>query len=498
MRRPRLLALTACVLFGSLLSGCDLAPVYHPPQMMLPATWHGDGPFETARPDGQVRPTRWWNVFADPQLDGLEARLVSNNPDLQAAEQTYTQAQDIVAEARSQLLPQLGAQAFASENRESVHTPFHTPNGMEQAPSLGYGAAASWEPDFWDEIHNRTRYAMNNAQATAAMVASAKLGLELELAKDYFALRGFDREHSVYHQTELLYTQAVTITQLRLSGRIASGIDVQRAQDQLASVEADDTAIEGQRAVLEHAIAVLCGENPTTFHLAAITGAPLDVPVVPVGVPSDLLQRRPDIAQAERQMAAANAAIGVARAAFYPNIRLSANGGFEDTGIALASLPNQLWAVGASAMLPLFEGGLRHAELQASWSTFDEAGDRYRSVVLHAFREVEDELVLTNRLATEGALQNQATAAALKVQRLSLTRYTSGIDNYLNVTVAQSAALNDEIAATQTHTLRLETAVALIGALGGGWNAAMLPTEQQTAPAMTQSSNAAPRGSALN
>jgi NodT family efflux transporter outer membrane factor (OMF) lipoprotein len=498
MKTPRVIAFVACALLGSLLSGCDLAPVYRQPQMILPATWHGDGPFETVRPGGELGSTHWWRVFADPQLDRLEDRLVANNPDLEAAGETYTQAQDIVAEARSQLFPQLSAQAFASGNRESVHTLFHTPNGMQQAPSLGYGAAASWEPDFWDDIRNRTRYAMNNAQASAAMVASAKLALELELAKDYVALRGLDREHSVYHQTVLLYTQAVTITQLRLSGRIASGIDVQRAQDQLASVQAADTAIEGRRAVLEHAIAVLCGDNPSTFHLGHVTGAPLAVPTIPAGVPSDLLQRRPDIAQAERQMAAANAAIGVARAAFYPNIRLSANSGFEDTGIALASLPNSLWAVGASAMLPLFEGGLRHAEEQASWSTFDEAGDRYRATVLDAFREVEDALVLTTRLATESALQGQATASALKVQKLALTRYTSGIDNYLNVTVAQSAALDDEIAGTQTHTQQLENAVALMGALGGGWTATELPTPRETEPVLTRSHAPAPGEREMN
>jgi NodT family efflux transporter outer membrane factor (OMF) lipoprotein len=213
-----------------------------------------------------------------------------------------------------------------------------------------------------------------------------------------------------------------------------------------------------------------------------LTNAPIKVPKVPVGVPSELLQRRPDIAQAERAMAAANAAIGVARAAFYPNIRLSASAGFEDTGFALASLPNSLWAVGTSAVLPIFEGGLRRAELQQSQSVFVQTANSYRSVVLDAFRQVEDQLVLTDKLATESAQQQEALGAAMKVQTLALTLYTGGLDNYLNVTVAQIAALTAQIAEVQVETRRLQTAVALIGALGGGWNSTDLPTGDQTVP----------------
>jgi multidrug efflux system outer membrane protein len=465
-----------------LLAGCDLAPVYTPPQTLLPEQYQGSSPFILARPQDQLSHGPWWQMFGDPQLNQLETQLDANNPDLQAAEQSYTQARDGVAEARSGLFPQLTTQAFVSGNKESAHTLFHSGSGPEQQASNGYGAAAVWEPDFWDQIHNSVKQAKANAQGVAAEVASARLSLEIELATDYMAIHGLDAEHAVYTQAIALYQKAVEIVQMRLAGKISSGLDVARAQNQLAAAQAADTDVEAQRAVLMHAVAVLAGVNPSTFTLPALTDSSVAVPTIPVGIPSELLQRRPDIAQAERAMAAANAAIGVARAAFYPNIRLSASGGFEDTGFALATLSNSLWAVGASAVLPLFEGGLRRAELQQSRSVFTQTTDRYRSVVLDAFREVEDQLLLTDKLATEATQQQRALQAAVKVQNIALTLYTGGLDNYLNVTVAQIAALTAQIADVQVETRRLQTAVALVGALGGGWASSDLPNDDQTVP----------------
>jgi outer membrane protein, multidrug efflux system len=479
----RLATATLLTLLGAL-AGCSLAPPYAPPHMVLPASYKGTGPFALAHPEDQLAQGDWWKMFGDEQLDRLEASLNAANPDLQAAEETYTQARDIVGEARSQLFPQLSAQAYGSQNRESLHRLFRASGaGSSEEASLGYGAALSWEPDFWGEIRNRTNYAKSNAQATAAMVASARLGLEIELANDYVALRGLDSEHAVYTKTLGYYGDALKITTLRYSGKISAGLDVERAQNQLSSAQAADTDIQTQRAVLEHAIAVLAGENPSTFSLPPEELAHLAIPVIPVGVPSALLQRRPDIAQSERQMAAENAAIGVARAAFYPNIQLSANAGFEDDVFGgLASLPNSLWSVGTSAVLPLFEGGLRRAEEQQSSSAFAQAADNYRSTVLQAFRQVEDQLVLTNKLSSEYTQQQDALKAALKVQDLSLRLYTNGLDNYLNVTVAQIAALSAELATVQVQSRHLQSAVGLIGAVGGGWSTADLPTPQQTIP----------------
>jgi multidrug efflux system outer membrane protein len=466
------------------LAGCDLAPPYKAPDMVLPDSYKGTGPFGLANPEAQLAQGDWWKMFGDEKLNGLEASLNAANPDLQAAEETYTQARDIVGEARSQLYPQLSVQTSATQNRQSENRLFRAgATGPNEEASIGYGPALSWEPDFWDEIRNRTNYAKFNAQATAAMVASARLSLEIELANDYMALRALDSEHAVYAKTLGYYGDALKITQLRYSGKIAAGIDVERAQDQLSTAQAADTDIEAQRAVLEHAIAVLAGDNPSTFSLPPEDLAHLAIPVIPAGVPSALLQRRPDIAQSERRMAAENAAIGIARAAFYPNIKLSANAGFESDGFGgLAALSNSFWSIGASAMLPLFEGGLRRAEEEQSQSEFAQAGDNYRSTVLQAFREVEDQLVLTNKLASEYSQQQDALTSALKVQDLALSLYTNGLDNYLNVTVAQVAALSSELATVQVRSRQLQAAVGLIGAVGGGWSTADQPTPKQTIP----------------
>lgn len=492
MRRiPNALNLS-CLAIAMLLSGCDLAPVYHPPSMILPSDYRGSGPFVRANPQDQAPRGPWWQMFDDPELDRLERQLDAANPDLQAAQETYTQARDVVGQAQSGLYPQINAQAFTSENKESAHTLFHSAGGPDHEQSNGYGAAATWEPDFWDQIRNSVKRAKANAQGTSALVASARLSLEMDLANDYMAAHGLDTEHAAYVQAIALYGKAVTITKMRFAGKISSGLDVARAENQLSSAQAMDTEVQAQRAVLEHAVAVLAGKNPTTFRLPVRVDAQIALPEIPVGVPSDLLQRRPDIAEAERAMAAANAAIGVSRAAFYPNIRLNAVAGFEDTGLALASLPNTLWAVGASAMLPLFEGGLRKAELQQSWSQFSQAGDNYRSTVLGAFKQVEDDLVLTSKLGTESEQQQAALQSALKVQNISMSLYTDGLDNYLNVTVAQIAALTAQIAEVQVQTRRLQTAVALTGALGGGWSTAQLPAPEQTEPFNPLSTRTAP------
>jgi NodT family efflux transporter outer membrane factor (OMF) lipoprotein len=485
--------LGAALALPLLMAGCELAPVYHPPQMVLPTSYQGSGPFVKADPDEQLQHGPWWKMYGDAQLDALETQLDAANPDLAAAVQTYVQARDAVGEARAGLFPQLGVGAGVSENKESAHTLFRHIDGSLQQSSNQYAAALTWQPDFWSQTRNMTRAAMHDAQASAAQVASARLGLEMELASDYAQLRGLDEEHAVFSQAIGLYQTAAHITQMRLADRIAAGLDVARAENQLATAQVADTDVLARRDVLEHAIAVLAGQNPASFHLPPQPAPRMAAPRVPAGVPSSLLQRRPDIAAAERVMAAANAQIGVARAAFYPNIRLSAVGGFEDSGFGLASLPNSLWSVGASAMLPLFEGGLRHAELQASWSRFTQAGDQYRSTVLQAFQQVEDNLVLSSRLADEERQQNDALQSAVKVQKLAMQLYEDGIDNYLNVTVAQIAALDAQVAQVELHTRRVEASIGLIGALGGGWSSSDLPAPDQTLP---PTDNAVARGAA--
>ncbi|WP_321853960.1 efflux transporter outer membrane subunit [Paraburkholderia tropica] len=480
------LLLRAGLLIGAAvpLAACSLAPTYKPPHVAIPATYKtAQAPFEPANPAAQLSQGPWWTIFNDSELTSLEKQLDAANPSLLAEQETYTQARSVVAEARSQLFPQLSAQAFGSLNGESKHALFHNPSSLPvEESSLGYGAAASWEPDLWGEIRNRTQFAKANAQASAALVASARLGLELDLAEDYIELRGLDTQHALYQNTLAYYTDAVKVTQLRYDSKIAAGLDLERAKDQLATAQAADTDVQAKREVLANAIAVLTGNNPSSFEIQVDQLSNLSVPTVPAGVPSTLLQRRPDIAAAERQVAAANAAVGVARAAFYPNIRLGADFGFVDDGLALAALPESAWSVGSSAVLPLFEGGLRRAEEQQSWSVLRQATDTYRATVLEAFREVEDQLSSTNKLGAEAVQRKDAVTAALKVQTTAMQLYTSGLDNYLSVTVAQKSALDAELSAVQVDTRRLQTAVKLVGALGGGWTVADMPTADQTVP----------------
>ncbi|HEY1413252.1 MAG TPA: efflux transporter outer membrane subunit [Rhodopila sp.] len=483
---------TGCLLVPLAVAGCDLAPAYHTPHMVLPASYQGSGPFTLARPQDQLPRGPWWQAFNDPTLDGLERRLQANNPDMKAAAEAYTQARDLAGEARAGLLPQLSAGASLSDNKQSLHRLFRASAGESTEASNMVDAAATWEPDFWSKIRNQTKMAKENAQSMAAQVASAQLSLEAELASDYMGLRGLDSMHAVYTQSIATYKTAISITSMRENDRIASGLDVARAENQLASAQALDTATLTSRALMQHAIAVLIGVTPSDFVLPFETDANLTDPVIPVGVPSELLQRRPDIAAAERTMAAASAGIGVSRAAFYPDFSLSVSAGFEDNGFDLASLPNSFWALGTSAVLPLFEGGLRKAELQRTWSQFAQTSDNYKSTVLAAFQQVEDGLSLTTMLAIQARQQETAVRAAVKAEDMTLSLYKGGLENYLDVTVSQVYALTAQIAEVQVQTQRLQAAVGLIRALGGGWNTNELPTADQTLPFDPLSTHASP------
>jgi NodT family efflux transporter outer membrane factor (OMF) lipoprotein len=463
---------------------CDLAPNYVPPQYVLPADYKGSGPFTVARPRDTLPRGPWWERFGDPLLSQLEDQLAANNPDLAALAEQYTQARDLAAEARSQLFPQIGVNGLLSENKESRQRLFRNPNSAAPAvePSNQILATASWEPDFWSAIRNRTRAQKRLAQASAASLASAKLSLQAELASDYIALRGLDTQEAVYRESIVYYQKAVEITKQRLQGRIASALDVARSQAQLASTEALQSSTLASRALLEDAIAVLVGANPSSFSIPVADELRLAAPALPVALPSQLLERRPDVASAERQIAAANASIGVSRAAFYPNITISAFAGSEAAAFGLASMPNSAWTIGASAVLPLFEGGLRRAELQRSWSAYAQARDSYRSTVLRAFQEVEDGLALTLHLQEQTQQQATAVAESYKAQGLTLQLYVGGLTNYLDVVVAQETALTARITEVQVQVSRVQAAVTLIRALGGGWSDADLPTEDGVLP----------------
>jgi multidrug efflux system outer membrane protein len=472
-----LLAVTA------VLSSCDLAPVYDPPHYLLPESYQGSGAFRVAQPQDALSPRGdWWTLFGDEQLNRLEEQLNRENPNLEAAVEVYTQARDLAAEAQSRFYPQIGVQALVSDNRESAHHLFSSFTQPRQEGANIIEGTASWEPDFWDAIRNGAHAQKRLAQASAADLATARLSLEAELANDYIAVRGFDAELEVLRQSIVAYQTAVEVARLRSEGKIASGLDLARALSQLDSAQAEETETRLQRDLMQHAIAVLVNAMPSGFSIAPVNAFTLTPPPVPAGVPSHLLERRPDIASAERQMAAANAEIGVSRAAFFPNITLSAGAGFEDDAFNLLSLPNGLWSVGAGAMLPLFEGGLRRAELQRTWSQYAQTRDGYRSTVLASFQDVEDGLSLTQRLATEVAQQHQASDQATQALSISTMLYQDGLDNYLSVAVAQVTALAAQTAEVQLLSRQMQASVSLIRALGGGWTVQSLPTEKQTLP----------------
>jgi outer membrane protein, multidrug efflux system len=469
----------------AVLSGCDLAPVYDPPHYVLPESYQGSGPFTVAHPDEVLSPRGdWWTMLGDAQLNQLEEQLGRENPTLQAAAEAYTQSRDVAAEAQSVLYPQVSAQALVSDNKQSAHRLFRatTTSGRTQEASNVIGAAASWEPDFWHAIRNGAHAQKRLAQASAADLATARLSLQAELANDFVAVRGLDAELEVLRQSIVAYQKAAEVARLRTEGKIASGLDLARALSQLDSAQAQETETQLQRDLMQHAVAVLVGAMPSSFSIPPAHEFKLTPPQLPPGVPSQLLQRRPDVASAERQMAAANVSIGVSRAAFYPNVTVSGSAAFQDNAFRLADLPNSLWSVGAGAVMPLFEGGLRRAALQRSWSQYAQTRDNYRATVLAAFQEVEDGLSLTQRLATEVTQQHEASDQALQALSISTMLYEDGLDNYLSVAISQVAALAAQTAEVQLLSRQMQAAVSLIRSLGGGWTVQTLPDEKQTLP----------------
>jgi multidrug efflux system outer membrane protein len=475
-------ALVASLAVG-LLGGCDLAPVYEPPHFILPESYHGSGPFQVANPDEALSSRGdWWTLFGDKQLNELEDQLGRANPTLAAAADAYAQARSLAAQAQSKLSPQVDGSAGTSDNKESVNHLFRSPTSrapIRQA-SNQFGVAASWEPDFWHALRNGAHAQKRLAQASAADLATARLSLQAELANDYVAVRGLDAQLEVLRQSIASYQSAVEVARLRTRGKIASGLDLARALSQLDSAQAQESETQLQRDVMQHAVAVLIGAMPSTFSIAPVSEFRLTAPPLPAGVPSELLQRRPDIASTERQMAAANASIGVSRAAFYPNVTFSLAGGFEDSGLNLLSLPNSLWSIGAGAAMPLFDAGLRRAQLRQSWAQYAQTRDDYRATVLAAFQEVEDALSQTQLLATEDTQEHEASDQAVQALSISTLLYKDGLDNYLSVAVAQVQALATQLTGVQIRIRQIQAAISLIRALGGGWTVQALPDEKQT------------------
>lgn len=461
MRSARLAAAVALVA----LAGCQTAPDYARPKVKIPAAFKEAEGWRTA---GVNVPEvgKWWAVFGDPALDALVARIETGNADLAAAAARYAQARALVRAARADWLPQIDATAQAGRERLSEGRPLS--NGRSVAyDDVVVGASLSYELDLFGRIRNSVRASAAEAEASAADLAAVRLGLQAQLVSAYFDMRYLDARIALLRQTVDAFERAFSLTDTRHQGGIASGIDVSRAQAQLSSARAELSAVMIDRQRDEHAIAVLLGEAPASFAIpvAQTQTAP---PAIPAGLPSTLLERRPDIAAAERRVAAANARIGVARAALFPQVTLGVGGGFETTGAALLSASNGFWALGPiSAALSVFDGGKRRAEVRRARAAFDEAAASYRQTVLTAFREVEDGLAAQRYLATQEKDQAEAAQAARRTSDLALIRYRDGAADYLEVTTAQTAALDAARALLEVRNRQLQAATDTARALGG-------------------------------
>jgi len=457
----------AALLAASFLGACSLAPTYKIPLVALPENYPEQAPWVPAAPADQLPRGNWWTVYNDQQLSWLESRLEANNPDLVAALAHYEQARAVDAEARSGLFPSISGLLDLTRDRQSDTRPLRGANEPNEYGADTLGLQEYYELDLWGRVRNQVGAAHSESQASAADLASAQLSLEARLADDYVSLLGQDREIQLLLDAVSGYEKALTLTQTLHEGGVVSGLDVSRAQTQLDTAKAQISEAQAQRALLQHAIAALIG-NPG-LDLAPAPH-PLTVPEIPAGLPSTLLQRRPDIAAAERRTAAANASIGVAKAAFFPSIDLGASVGYQSTGTgSLLGAPSAYWSIGPNVVQTIFDAGLHQAQLKHARAAFDEAGARYRSVVLEAFRQVQDNLALLANYKVETIDQSAAVTSARQTLDLSMEQYRDGAVDYLNVVDSQVAALAAQRAQLQLETRQMRGSIDLVRALGGGW-----------------------------
>ena len=459
-----------------LLAGCAVGPKYHRPPVAVPPTYKEAGNWKPAQPNEESLRGNWWEIFNDPQLNALEQQVDISNQNLKAAEAQYTQARALVRYNRADYFPTVAAGGSASRTRVSKNSPpqgaisnGRTENDFQLPIELSY------EIDAWGRVRKTVESYREAAQASAADLATVNLAMHAQLALFYFQSRSLDAQEQLLQSTVAQYEQALQLNQVRFQGGVGSEVEVEQARTQLETTRAQAQDVAVLRAQYEHAAATLIGKPASSFSLPPL---PLRTPPppIPTGVPSELLERRPDIASAERGMAAANARIGVAKAAYYPLLNLTAAGGFESGAITtLLQGPAGLWSVGGQAIQTLFDGGRRRAASDQAVAAYDQSVATYRETVLTSFQQVEDNLAALRILENEAKTQNEAVVAAQKSLDLSIQRYKGGVTSYLEVTVAQSAALSDEATAVNILGRRMVAAVQLIQALGGGWDSTGLP-----------------------
>lgn len=452
-------------LLSAILGGCAVGPDYRRPGIDVGAHYKETGTWRPSQPNDALNRGTWWSIYGDPVLDGLERQIAISNQNVRAAAAAVEQSRALVREARAGFWPTLTATA----GRQRTTT---LAAGSRTVDSAGLGVG--WNLDIWGQIRRSTESSRASAQASIAALAAARLAAQVELASDYFALRAQDQLQSLYDDTVTAQKLSRQIAESRHHFGVAAKADVVSAQAQLLSSQSQQVNAGIQRALLEHAIAVLIGRPPSKFSLNRATMRAA-VPTVPPGLPSALLERRPDVAEAERKMAAANAQIGVARAAFFPNLTLS---GSEDysAGILdkLFTASNRVWAFGPALAETLFAGGLHRAQEAAARAAYDASVDDYRQTVLAALQQVEDELATLRILEQQAVIEDAAVKAASEAERLTLNQYKAGTLPYSSVIAAQTTTLSSRETALNVLLNRLTASVALIDALGGGWNSAAL------------------------
>jgi len=473
----------------ALLTGCKpVGPDYNRPGYNAPSVYKeagastvtpppnpSGGAWQPANPSDGMLKGKWWEIYQDPQLNQLEERIATNNVQLKQALETYLAARDQVSAARANLYPTLSAGVTPEGVKNSLNSPNWNKKSTATYADLTIAGQASWEPDFWGRVRRTVEQARANAQADAAETANVDLTLHAELATDYFALRGLDSEIKLLTSTVADLEHQLDLTERRLSGGVATGVDVAQARTQLETVRAQLVDLSVARAQYEHAIGTIASYDLSGF---SIPPSPLDLalPTVPLGVPSQLLERRPDIAEQERLAAAANAQIGIQISAFYPTITLNATGGFQSTNLGtLIQGPSSMWTLGAQAAELLFDAGQRHALTDAARHSYEAQADGYRSTVFQAFEDVEDQLASLRILEQEAQLEQGAVDSARHSFDLSNTRYKGGVTGYLEVLTAEQTLISDQVTAINLESRQFAASVSLVRALGGGWDVTQLP-----------------------
>jgi NodT family efflux transporter outer membrane factor (OMF) lipoprotein len=462
----------------ALLAACSVGPDYVRPEAAKPATFKEAEGWKQAEPrDSEIRGT-WWEMYEDPLLNDLAKQVDISNQTLAQAEAQFRQAHALVAQARAGYYPTITAQASSTRSRASSNLGT-VPLSHGVVTNHSISASMDWEIDVWGRVRRQVESNEAGAQASAGDLEAARLSARSELAQNYFQLRALDTQRKLLDDTVIAYQKSLDLTQNRYTAGVAARADVVQAQTQLKTTQAQAIDVGVQRAQLEHAIALLIGKTPSDFSLAP---APLTIvpPAIPIALPSTLLERRPDIAAAERRAAAANALIGVAKAAYFPSLTLTGTAGYQAAAYTnLVMAPSRFWSIGPAIAQTLFDGGLRRAQTDQAIAAYDASVAAYRQTVLTGFQQVEDNLAALRILQEEADVQQDAVELARQSLDLTLNQYKAGTVSYLNVVTAQATLLSNESTAVNIRSRRLVASVLLIGALGGGWNAQALSSDPE-------------------